>query len=66
MAVINGVILEGRHVGIPDTLQKQALEDLHINHMGIEKTKLLASESIYWMGSTSEIEKCIKKFSMCL
>ena len=39
MAVINGVILRGRHIIIPETLKAQALEQLHINHMGIEKNK---------------------------
>ena len=36
MAVTNGVILKGRHVVIPESL-KHALEQLHINHMGIKK-----------------------------
>ena len=47
MAVIDGVILKGRHMVIPDTLKKKALEQLHINHMGAEKTKLLPHKSIY-------------------
>ena len=57
MAVTDGVILKGRHVVIPDTLQKQALEQLYINNMAIEKTALLAheSESIYWPGINSDI-----------
>ena len=46
MAVIDGVIMKGRSVIIPDILKTQALDHLHINHMGIEKTKLLACESI--------------------
>ena len=37
MAVIDGVIIKGRHVVIPESLKKQALEQLHVNHMGIEK-----------------------------
>ena len=41
MTGIGGVILKDRHIVIPDTLQKQALELFHINHIGIEKTKFL-------------------------
>ena len=37
MAVIYGVILKGICVLIPESLKKQALEQLHVNHMGIEK-----------------------------
>ena len=60
MAVIDRAILKDRHIVIPDTLQKQALEQLHINHMGVEKTKLLACESIYLPGSNSDIKKYIR------
>ena len=42
MAVIDGVILKGRHIVIPEALKQQVLDQLHINHMGTEKTKLIA------------------------
>ena len=41
MAVIDGIIMMGRHVIISEILKTQALDQLHINHIGIEKTKLL-------------------------
>ena len=47
MAVIDRIIMKGRPVIIPHILKTQALNQLQINHMGIEKTKLLACESIY-------------------
>ena len=37
MAVIDRAIMKGRHVIIPDILKTQALDQHHINHMGIEK-----------------------------
>ena len=46
MAVIDLVIMKGRHVIIPEVLKAQELDQPHINHMGIEKTKLLVCESI--------------------
>ena len=39
LAVIDGVILKGRHIFIPTNLQHQILEQLHTNHMGIVKNK---------------------------
>ena len=60
MAVIDGVILKGWHVVIPESFKKQALEQLHLSHMGKEKTKLLAHESIYWINIHDNIEKHIK------
>ena len=60
MAVIDWVILTGRHVVIPETLQRLELEQLHVNRMGIEETMLLAHESIYWTGMNIDIENHIK------
>ena len=48
MTVIDRIMMKGRHVVIPEVLKLQVVDQLHINHMGIEKTKLPACESIYW------------------
>ena len=37
LAVISGIVLKGRHIIIPNSLKQQVLNQLHINHMGIEK-----------------------------
>ena len=63
MAIIDRVMIKGRFIVIPDKLQKQVLQQLHINHMGMEKTKLLAHKSISWPGINSDIEKYIKNCS---
>ena len=59
VVVTDQVILKGRHVVIPDRLQKQALVQLHINHMGIEKRTLLAGRSIYLTGMSNDVGKFI-------
>ena len=64
--VINGIIMKGRNIVIPNILKTQALDQLqldqlHVNHMGIEKTKLLACESVYWLNINVEIGNHIKK-----
>ena len=38
MAVISGVIVKGRCIVIHESLKKQVLEKLHVNHMEIKKT----------------------------
>ena len=40
LVVINGVVMKGRCIIIPVVLQQQVLDQLHLNHMGIKKTKL--------------------------
>ena len=39
LAVIDGTVMKGRCIIIPENLKQQALEQLHVNHMGIKKKK---------------------------
>ena len=64
LAVIDGVVMEGRYILIPTNLQQQVLDQLHTNHMGIEKTKLLAHKSVYWADIYTYIEKHEKLCNM--
>ena len=61
LAVIDGLIIKGKCNIIPNSLKEQVLSQLHTNHMGIEKTKLLAQECVYWPSINADIEKCIKQ-----
>ena len=55
--------MKGRWCIVPEELQKQDLEQLHSNHMGIEKkTRIQKSESIYWIYMNANIENAVKKF----
>ena len=60
LVVIDGVILKGRCIIIPDSLKQQVLTQLHTNYMGIENTKLLAHESVSWHNINANIEAYIK------
>ena len=42
LVVIDGIMPKSRHIVIPNSIRQQILNQLHRNHMGIEKTKLLA------------------------
>ena len=58
--------MKGRHIIIPAELKQQVLDQLHLNHMGIEKTKLLICESVYWVDINTDIEMHLKTCSTCL
>ena len=45
LVVIDGIILKGRCIVIPNSLWQQVLAQLHTSHMGIEKTELLMQVS---------------------
>ena len=44
LAVIDGVVMKGRCIIIPVVLRHEVLDQLHLNHMHIEKTKLLGMQ----------------------
>ena len=58
--------MKGRCIIIPEVLKQQVLDQLHLNHMGIEKTKLLMSKLVYWVDINTDIEKHIKNCNTCL
>ena len=47
LAMIDGIAMKGKRIIILSLLQKQILQQLHSNHMGIEKMRFLAHESVY-------------------
>ena len=53
--------MKARSIIIPFLLQRQTLEQLQSNHMGIKKTRLLGRELVYWMNINADIENTIKQ-----
>ena len=49
IVILNGIAMMGRRKIIPAAVQDKALKQLCVNLMGIEKTRLLAYEYIYWV-----------------
>ena len=66
LAVIDGMVLKGRCIIIPNSLKQPVLDQLHINHIGIEKMEQLACKCIYWHSINTDIEKYIKQCVTCL
>ena len=54
-AVIDGIAMKGKIIIIPSNLQNQILEQLHSNHMVIEKTRLLQRKSVYQLNMNADI-----------
>ena len=66
MSIMNGVVMKGKKIVVLEVLQKQMFQQLHINHMSIEKTKILVHKSLNWIGINADIENHIKNCSACL
>ena len=65
LSVEDGVVMKGQRVVIPDSMKEDILEQLHYGHMGAEKTKLRAKDSVYWMNVNRDIDEMVKKCIPC-
>ena len=65
LAVESGVMFKGRQILIPESMQQDILQQLHEGHQGIEKTRQLSRESVYWVNINKEIEQMCKTCDTC-
>ena len=65
LGVANGIIFKGRQVVIPPSLHSDILSQLHTSHMGIERTRRLAGDTVHWPGISKDIEKVVKTCQAC-
>ena len=63
--VEDGMVLKGERVLIPKTLQAEVLKQLHYAHQGIEKCRLRARGSVYWVNLNKDIEQMVKTCQQC-
>ena len=54
-----------RQVLIPESMRADILQQLHQAHQGIEKTRRLARECVYWTNINRDIEKLCKSCGLC-
>ena len=59
LSVSNGMIYKLHNILIPPNLQAQTLKTLHQSHQGMEKTKRLARECIFWPRVSSQIDDLV-------
>ena len=56
LSVGNGLVLKGQQLVIPRMQQPEILRQLHTAHLGTEKTKLLARDTVYWLNINKDID----------
>lgn len=50
---------------IPNSLKKLALQKIHSGHLGITRTKLKATQSMYWVNVNNDIENFVASCPTC-
>ena len=59
------LVIKGHRIVIPLEQREEILQQLHIGHFGIEKTKQRARDAVYWHGLNTDIESLIARCSIC-
>ena len=63
---MNGILMKGKPVIVPSSLRKEMKGRIHKGHLGIEKCKVRARETMFWPGINSEITEMVQRCSACL
>lgn len=65
LSEVNGVIMSGDRVVIPETLRKQVLNCLHKGHPCADQMKSIARTVVYWKNIDKDLENIAKKCPNC-
>ena len=65
LSVLDGLVLKGSCVVIPESCRDEILAQLHEGPFGIDRTKLYARDSIYWPNINKDIECLVKTCNLC-
>lgn len=65
MHLEQGCVLWGYQVVIANSLRSKLLEQLHVTHMGIAKSKSFARSYFWWPKLDSDIERLCKSCKIC-
>ena len=63
---VEGLLLYRSQIIIPSELRKDILERIHSGHLGMDKCKRRARDSVFWPGLTNQIEQRVRKCESCI
>ena len=66
LAIEDGLILKETRMVIPNKKHESILKFIHEGHLGLNKCKLHAKETVYWPGMNDQLEKLILNCELCL
>ena len=66
LTIEDGLILKGTRIVIPNKKCESILKLIHEGHLGSNKCKLHAKETVYWPGLNEQLEKLILNCELCL
>ncbi len=65
LCVVDGILLKQNRIVIPQSLRQDILHRIHEGHLGIEKCKRRARETVFWPGINKDIGKMVRQCDTC-
>ena len=66
LSVIDGILMRGDRILIPDPLRREILVRIHDGHLGITKCREHANQCVWWPGISKDIQERVVKYRHCL
>ena len=66
LIIEDGLILKGTRIVIPSKQCQAVLKQIHEGHLGFNKCKLRAKETVYWPRLNNELEDLVLNCQLCL
>ena len=66
LTIEDGWILKGTRIIIPDKKREEILKLIHKGYLGLNKCKMRAKETVYWLGINKQLEQLILNCQLCL
>lgn len=66
LCILEGIVFKGDKIFIPHALRREMLQKIHEGHMGMEKSKRLARDVMFWPTMGSQISDMVSSCGTCL
>ena len=66
LTIEDGLVFKGTRIIMPDKKRDKILKLIHEGHLGLNKCKMRAKETVYWPGINEQLEQLILNCQLCL
>ena len=66
LTIEDGLILKGTRIVLPSKQWEAILNQIHDSHLGLQKCKLWAMQSVYWPGINDQLKQLVLNCQLCL
>ena len=65
ISIVDGILIKGNRIIIPKVLRAEVLDQIHYAHLGVEKCRLRARDSVFWPNINKDIAELVSQCTAC-